>query len=290
MKDLFGVGDETETQFPKPKRSRAQRFRMCASRLVVAFLVAAAAGAAAQEPERGFVDRFAGLDLKRWYISHGWANGPHQNCTWTESNLKFGNLVELSLTDTPSKDRPFTCAELQSNAYYGYGTYEVRARTAAGKGLVSAFFSYTGPPHGHPHDEIDFEFLGKEPGEVFLNYFVNGKSHSETAKLGFDATTGMHDYAFEWLPDSLRWFAGGRLIREVKASDGKPLPTTPQKIYISIWNGTGWDQEAWLGPFSYPGRPLKATFEYIAFTPAGAPCQFPQSIVCKRSDGKDPKR
>jgi endo-1,3-1,4-beta-glycanase ExoK len=199
-------------------------------------------------------------------------------------------VLELFLTDEPSKDRQFTCGELQSNAYYGYGTYEVRAQAAAGKGLVSAFFSYTGPPHGRPHDEIDFEFLGKEPGEVFLNYFVNGKSHSQTVKLGFDATAAMHDYAFEWSPDAVRWYADGRLIREVKASDGKAIPVTSQRIYVSLWNRTGADQEAWLGRFAYPDRPLRAAFEYIAFTPMGAPCHFPESLVCKRSGTKAPGR
>jgi endo-1,3-1,4-beta-glycanase ExoK len=252
---------------------------------IAALLAATSTGAAAQEGV-GFIDRFPSLDLKRWYVSHGWANGPHQNCTWTESNLKVDNKVELSLTDTKSKDRPFTCAELQSNAFYGYGTYEVRARAAAGKGLVSAFFSYVGPPHGKPHDEIDFEFLGKAPSEAFVSYFASGKVNSETVPLGFDATAGMHNYAFEWLPGSIRWYADGRLVREVKAAEGRPLPVTPQKIYISLWNGTGQDQEAWLDRFEYPGKPLKALFEYIAFTPMGAACQFPQSIVCKRSGGK----
>ena len=251
-------------------------------RVIAMLLTALPAGAAAQE---AFIDRFPSLDLGRWNISHGWANGTHQNCTWMDTNIKVENGVEISLTDTPTKDRPFTCAELQSNRFYGYGTYETRARVSAGPGLVNAFFSYTGEPHGagRRHDEIDFEFLGKAPDEVFVSYFAAGQVNSETAKLGFDATAGMNDYAFEWLPDSIRWYANGRMIREVKASDGKALPKEFQKIYVSIWNGTGWDQEAWLGRFAYPGKPLTAAFEYIAFTPQGAPCQFPQSIVCKKS-------
>ncbi len=256
------------------------RVRYC----IAALLAATATTSAAAQGDVGFVDRFTSLDQARWEISDGWANGPHQNCTWTRDNLKLDKgLVELSLTDTPSKDRPFTCAELQSKDFYGFGTYEVRMKAAAAKGLVSAFFTYTGPPHGRPHDEIDFEFLGKAPSEVFVSYYASGKVSSETVRLGFDATTGMHDYGFEWLPGSIRWFVDGRLVREAKAGEGRPLPVTPQKIYISIWNGTGPDQEAWLGRFEYPGRPLRALFDQIAFTPMGAPCQFPGSLVCKRS-------
>jgi endo-1,3-1,4-beta-glycanase ExoK len=261
-------------------------------RLVVALLVVAAPAVAAAQEGPAFIDRFTDLNRAHWYISHGWANGAHQNCTWTDSNLKVNNSVELSLTNQPTKDRPFTCAELQSTAFFGFGTYEVRMRAAAGPGLLSAFFTYTGEPHGagRPHDEIDFEILGKAPTEAFVSYFAKGRVNSDTAKLGFDATTSMHDYAIEWLPDSIRWYADRRLIREIKASEGKPMPTEKQKIYISIWNGTGRDQEAWLGRFVYPGHPLKATFEYIAFTPMGAPCHFPESVVCKQSDAKGPTR
>jgi endo-1,3-1,4-beta-glycanase ExoK len=246
-------------------------------------------GAEAQDGS-AFVDRFTTVDGGRWTVSHGWANGAHQNCTWARGNLKVADGIALSLTNEPTKDRPFTCAELQSTAAYGYGTYEVRMRAAAGPGLVSAFFTYTGPPHGRPHDEIDFEFLGKAPGEAFVSYFASGRVNSETAVLGFDSSTAMHAYAFEWSPDAIRWYADGRLIREAKASEAIRLPVEKQKIYISIWNGTGWDQEAWLGRFAYPGHALVANFEYVAFTPLGAACQFPESIVCKRTESKVPAR
>jgi len=157
-------------------------------------------------------------------------------------------------------------------------------RSAAAPGTVSAFFTFTGSPHGaqRPHDEIDFEFLGKSPNQVFLNYFASGRKHEQYVALPFDATTTSNDFAFEWTPEGIRWFANGHLIREVKASAGADLPVTPQKIYVSIWNGTGWDQEAWLGRFAYPGRPLVAAFERVAFTEAGTPCQFPESVVCRR--------
>jgi endo-1,3-1,4-beta-glycanase ExoK len=188
------------------------------------------------------------------------------------------------LTDKPSADRPYTCAEIQSREIYGYGTYEVRMRAAAAPGTVSAFFTFV----GSPHNEIDFEFLGKSPTQVFLNYFVDGRKvvdgrkHEQYVQLPFDATTTTNDFAFEWTAESIRWFANGRLIREELASKGARIPTTAQRIYLSIWNGTGWDQEAWLGRFAYPGRPLVAVFERVAFTEAGAACQFPESVVCRK--------
>jgi len=237
-----------------------------------------------------FIDRFASLDLKRWYISDGWANGPHQNCTWSPANVKVTDALELSLTDRASPDRPFTCAELQTREFFGYGTYEVRMQPAASAGLVSAFFSFTGSPHGaaRPHNEIDFEFLGKNRAGVFLNYFAGGRGHESNVGLPFDATAAVQDYAFEWLPDSIRWFVNGRVVREVRKGDGFSIPTHRQKIYVSVWNGTGRDQEAWLGRFRYPDQPLVVRYDYVAYTRMGEPCQFAESVVCLQSPA--PKR
>ncbi len=248
-----------------------------------------AGGPDPQASAGGFVERFDILDRKRWYISSGWSNGPHQNCTWSQANVMVSNSAQLQLTDRRSSDRPFTCAELQSREFYSYGTYEVRMRPAANPGTVSAFFSYTGPPpsgQGREHNEIDFEFLGKTRNGVFLNYFVGGRGHEQTIKFDFDATASPNDYAFEWTPQSIRWFANGSLIREVKNTPDTPLPTQPQKIILSIWNGTGPDQEAWLGRFEYPGQPIVAAYELVAFTPMGSPCQFPTSIVCRQDGSK----
>jgi endo-1,3-1,4-beta-glycanase ExoK len=108
-----------------------------------------------------------------------------------------------------------------------------------------------------------------------------GHSHQQTVPFHFDVPVAANDCAFEWIAETIRWFANGRLIREAKASAGADLPDALQKIYLSIWNGVGWDQEAWFGRFRYLGRPLIAVFEQVAFTEADAACQFPSSIVCQ---------
>jgi endo-1,3-1,4-beta-glycanase ExoK len=241
------------------------------------------AGAAAEvDGGLSFIDRFARLDRDRWFVSNGWANGPHQACTWTNRNVHAGaGGLTLSLTNQPSGERAYSCAEIQTKEYYGYGTYEVRMRAAAAPGIVSAFFTYVGPSivKGSPHDEIDFEFLGKDRNGVQLNYFFNGRGeHEQIIALGFDASATMNDYAFEWTPQTLRWSVNGRLVREVNA----PLPRLPGKIMLSIWSGVGANTEGWLGRFAYPGQPLTVGVEYVAFTEAGKPCQFPTSIVCSR--------
>jgi endo-1,3-1,4-beta-glycanase ExoK len=71
---------------------------------------------------------------------------PHQNCTWVEANVHVDGSVQLSLTDKPSADRPYTCAEIQTREFYGYGTYEVRKRPVAAPGTVTPFSTFTGTP------------------------------------------------------------------------------------------------------------------------------------------------
>jgi len=65
-------------------------------------------------------------------------------------------------------------AEVQVKHQTGYGFYEVIMKPAAGAGLISSFFTYTGPYFGDPHDEIDIEFLGKNRNEVEFNTYTAG--------------------------------------------------------------------------------------------------------------------
>jgi endo-1,3-1,4-beta-glycanase ExoK len=48
-----------------------------------------AAGAEAAEGATGksFLDDFDRLDGRRWFISDGWNNGKHQNCTWSRKQV-----------------------------------------------------------------------------------------------------------------------------------------------------------------------------------------------------------
>jgi endo-1,3-1,4-beta-glycanase ExoK len=265
-----------------------------------ALLLATAAGfsptpaVAEDKPEdsASFFEPFDAVSPERWFISNGWTNGAHQNCTWSAKNFRVAEgALELILRKNGDGDAPpekaaearlFSCAELQTHKTYGYGTYEFRASAAAAPGLVSAFFTYVGPTPSaqNPHDEIDFEFLGRDKQAVQLNYFGAGQGHHELmAPLGFDASQTMANYAFEWQPGSIRWFINGTIVHEAKSEADKPFPKTPGKIYLSLWGSD--TLEAWLGKFAYPGKPLVARFDWLAFTKIGESCRFPESILCQ---------
>ena len=229
---------------------------------------------------KSFVDNFDNLDRKRWYVSDGWANGDHQNCTWSKGQTSIADgKLKLGFASQKTKDRDHVCGEVQTNQRFGYGTYEARVKAVAGSGLNTGFFTYIGPVHKQPHDEIDFEVLGKDPSKVQINRYVDGKSRgpAKLVDVPGGADKGFNDYAFVWQKDRIAWYIDGKLVGEV--SDPAKLPSHPSKIYFSIW-GTD-TLKSWMGVFADPGQPIAAEVDRVAYTAEGDACQFPESIVCK---------
>ncbi len=235
-------------------------------RSVVICLLALLAASPAAAAQLQFFNPYPKIDTNRWMLSDGWANGDYQACEWRADAISVHeNNIRLTLSDRGGKLRPIGCGEMRYNLRTGYGTYEVRMRAASGSGLNSAFFTYIGPPVGVPsHDEIDFEFLGKDPRTVELNYYVNGKPQDGTKiPLGFDASEEFHTYTFLWEPLKIRWYIDGKLVHETK--DGVPIPSNPGRIYVSLWAGAS-SKDDWLGHFTYTA-PVSAEVAWVKYTP-----------------------
>ncbi|MEP0521608.1 MAG: family 16 glycosylhydrolase [Hyphomicrobiales bacterium] len=231
-----------------------------------------------QAQTTSFRDDFDRFDLGFWYVSDGWNNGAWQNCTWSRQQigLQDGN-VTLTFSKKPYGQRDYSCGAIQTRKRFGYGTYEARFKTDVGSGINAAFFTYIGPAHGAPHDEIDFEVLTKDTSKVSLNTYVSGKAKNGSVAPVPMATTEYNTYAFVWLEDSIRWYVNGNLVHT--AQGDIPRPINPQKIYFSHWGSDTFVD--WMGPFSDPGRPLTMSLDWVAYTAPGEPCQFPTSVACK---------
>lgn len=246
----------------------------------LAGLLAASGGALAQEATgKSFVDTFDQFSTSRWYVSDGWDNGKHQNCTWSKNQVSLadGKLL-LSFEKKPFKNRDYSCAEVQTKERFSYGTYEARMKTDTGSGLNAAFFSYIGPVHKQPHDEIDFEVLTKNPAKVQVNTYIDGKPRNEKlVDVPGGADKGFNDYAFVWEKGRMRWFVNGKLVHEVTGP--AQSPTHAQKIFFSLWGSD--TLREWMGPFSDPGKPVTMAVDRVAFTALGEACQFKGSVACK---------
>jgi endo-1,3-1,4-beta-glycanase ExoK len=232
-----------------------------------------------------FFEDFSTFNRSRWQISNGWSGGPDQGCVWSANNVKpVGKTMTLLLNNRRGGGKDFSCGEMQSREAYGYGTYEVRMRPAAGTGIVSAFLSYTGPAQGTAQERwISIQFPGRELKALHLNFSAGSNpALRHNVNLSFDPSEAMNDYAFQWTPQSVRWFVNGELVHTMKIGPAQQDAARPGKIIISLHNNIGEAQSAWLGRFEYDGQPLQTSYEHIAFTELGAPCQFPTSVVCKQ--------
>lgn len=198
--------------------------------------------------------------------SDGWTNGSMFNVTWRADNVTFNNGKMQLIIDndaSPSGGIPYSGGEFRSKDFYGYGLYEVNMKAIKNDGVVSSFFTYTGPSDNNPWDEIDVEILGKDTSKVQFNYFTDSKgNHEYLYELGFDASEDFHTYAFEWQPDKITWYVDGTEVHSVTES----IPVTKGKIMMNAWCGTGVD--GWLNAFDNTNLPVSAEYMWMRFTPA----------------------
>ena len=223
------------------------------------------------EPEEELPEGAAYADLSKgmpqnFEASDGWTNGSMFNVTWRAKNVTFDDGKMQLIIDKDSAPKagiPYSGGEFRSKDFYGYGLYEVSMKAIKNDGVVSSFFTYTGPSDNNPWDEIDVEILGKDTTKVQFNYFTDGKGgHEYMHELGFDASEDFHVYGFEWTENSIKWFVDGEEVHSAE----KKIPTTPGKIMMNAWCGTGVD--GWLNAFDDSKLPIQAEYEWVRFTPA----------------------
>lgn len=209
------------------------------------------------------------LNSDLWYVSKHENKTGFYGADWRVENISVADQgTGISVRQPEDNQERPTAAEIKTQETYSYGTYEAMLRPARGSGIVTAFFTYTGPYFGNPHDEIDFEFLGADLTKVHLNYWRNGKTgKSKIIDLGFDAGDAAHLYSFNWEPDRLTWKVDGKVINTTEPGDAF-IPRTPGNIYFSTWTGSK-AMQAWHGPPTYESG-TETDISCVSFVPMGA--------------------
>ena len=210
-----------------------------------------------------FQDRFREFRSDRWSISDGWYNGSYMVNDWRADQTVVADGVELILAPNRTEHAAYSSGEVQSVQTYGHGYFEARLRAASGSGIVTGFFTYTGPHWGNEWNEIDVEIVAAKPRQVMFTYFTGGEKVSKIVDLGFDATKSEHVYGFDWQPDSIRWYVDGRLMHEARG-DALPLPREKQKIMFSLWGSDTLTE--WLRPFDPTSLPSTAKFTCVSYS------------------------
>ncbi len=196
-----------------------------------------------------------------FFASDGWTNGSCFDCGWYKQNTSFeGGVLNLTIDKDHSGQYNYSAAEYRTTDFYGYGYYETSMQAIKNDGVVSSFFTYTGPSDNNPWDEIDIEILGKDTTKVQLNYYTNGiGNHEYMYDLGFDASKGFHTYGFDWQQDHITWYIDGKAVYTAYNN----IPSTPGKIMMNVWPGKGVDD--WLNPFD-GNTPLTARYQWVTYS------------------------
>lgn len=195
-----------------------------------------------------------------FFASDGWTNGSCFDCGWYKQNTSFDSgVLNLTIDKDHSGKYNYSGAEYRTADTYHYGYYETSMQAIKNDGVVSSFFTYTGPSEDNPWDEIDIEILGKDTTKVQLNYYTNGVgNHEYMYDLGFDASEGFHTYGFDWQPDHITWYVDGKEVYTAYNN----IPSTAGRIMMNVWPGIGVDD--WLKPFN-GNTPLTARYQWVTY-------------------------
>ncbi|KAF2715443.1 glycoside hydrolase family 16 protein [Pleomassaria siparia CBS 279.74] len=161
---------------------------------------------------------------------------------------------------------------IQTEGYLHFGLIEVKARAAAGQGVISSIVLQS-----EDLDEVDWEFIGGVPTEAQMNYFGKGNVTTYDRMTKAPVATPMdtfHTYALNWTAESLTWIIDSVPVRTLNFADangGKNYPQTPSTVRIGIWAGgdpaNSKGTIEWAGgEIDYTKGPYKMTVESVKIT------------------------
>ena len=212
----------------------------------------------------GFVDRFTRLDPTRWHAAEYNFDHASFDTDWRRENINLSQGLELNLAPHRAGLNSYASGSIRTHMPLYYGYYETRLQAAKGDGLVTGFFTYTGPYYGTRHDEIDIEILGRDTAKLHLAWFVDGKLYEQDIPLSFDAASCLHSYGFLWMPDRIEWYVNGARVFVARAEDS-PLPQIPGRLYANLWAADK-SIAGWAGRTGANTR-ASARFRSISFRP-----------------------
>lgn len=235
------------------------------------------------EAQGAFTDQLTAYDTTRWMKADGWKNGSPFDNAWLADHISFiDGTMDILLDDQASRGEPYSSGNYQTNGFYGYGCYEASFKLVASPGVVTSFFTFSGPfddGGNGKHNEIDIEFLGKDTGSFQTNYWSNDDDytpgHEHTIELEFDASLEFHRYGFKWISTGIEWFVDGDSVYEVFDTLSDPTPKESeslQKIMMNVWPVDD-SAVAWAGTFTYTGSSLHGIYDWVRYT-SGEECNF----------------
>jgi hypothetical protein len=169
---------------------------------------------------------------------------PSNMALFTPANVRqLPGHASLTLRHEQTSVRSLTSGAIASTASYRYGRFKTEIRTSGVPGVITGMFLH----RNGPRQEIDIEFVGKDPFTMLVNVFYNpgpegakleyGYRGAPTLiELGFDATADFHTYEIDWLPSKIRWLIDGEVVYERVTWDPTPIPDRPLQFNLNLWH------------------------------------------------------
>ena len=226
-------------------------------------------------------ERFDRFDKTLWRTGDG-AVGGESMCRFQADGVRVedGKLIlEVREEDVPpgwSKDHEqekgpydYACGEVRTveGREFLYGRIEARMKAPpreAASGYISSLFTYrfeedptSSTPDSVEWDEIDVELEGGRPDKFQAN-LIYGKDTWEwwrtrqygawEDKIEVGPVDEWRVFAIEWLPDMIRWYVDGELVKTLSQEDldctpecvppqdfPTPIPDNPTTILMNFW-------------------------------------------------------
>jgi beta-glucanase (GH16 family) len=161
-----------------------------------------------------------------------------QECSHAEN----GNVNGFDLTSGEMRSRYNT---------FRYGRYEVRLKAPSPNATdpsidgnyISTLFTFRTPKF-EDWREIDIEVTGDSTNTVTTNVIYGDDQFAWSPDIADDAAnvfpaidtrTEFHDFAFEWLPDSIVWYLDGVEFRRYEQPAKRPIPNLAAKVMMNLW-------------------------------------------------------
>lgn len=136
-------------------------------------------------------------------------------------------------------DKPKQAPTMQSDFYFFFGSISAVAKAAKGTGIVSCVIL-----ESDDLDELDWEWLGGDNGQVQTDYFGKGNTtaynRGTTVNVN-DVQNTWHNYTIEWTSSQTTWYIDGAPVRTLNFADavgGTNYPQTPMRVKLGIWSAS----------------------------------------------------
>jgi len=160
-----------------------------------------------------------------------------------------------------------------TKANHHYGRFEVNMKSAEGDGVVSSFFLYNVDLDCNwpqENNEIDIEMTGNlSDGVYFTTHYPDASqpwSFGTNYTLDYNPHQTFHTYAFEWEPNTVRWFVDDSLVYTQSQSFVAQL-NYPMRIIMNLWAASA---VSWVGVWDPSILPVESNYDwvkYYAYTP-----------------------